>query len=814
MTKIQQSLFSQFEQHRFVFWHDIEANFASELTGLGDITIVQLDSTPALAVKLDIERAPADSKWLFYSQQAQPAPEDDWLLDVRMRAKPFHADEASIQLEDLGLHTVSVRAHLKERSAFLRAKERFEKLKRLTLSTDQAADLDRKMIAVLIRAEQADLFSMLTKLFTAMDAEGEVNLAVEPKGWAELLTYGLRAAFWDLVEAELGYRDTNPSLRDLLFHLMVTDLAQGLVGDLPSQLSHFQIHDRAKAASASVFLSQWRGSITHYGSYDAVSAAVAEALQLTTIIATLPAEKMLDAMTFAEVEKWIIKDLRDRILSSAVASADAVHAIFERRRDGHWANPKLAATSDVTRALLNCYEALEAAADFLCLCEQYKAGFSFDSAMSGIEAYQKTLYHFDQHYRHFHRAAEQVDMMGWQLLQLLRERVEEAYTGWFVPQLGIAWSKLLEGDSGLLKNWSVPGVINQQDFYRREVKATLDNTSVKRIFVIISDAFRYEAAEELSRQILTRNKYKTELRAMLGVLPSYTSLGMAALLPHDTLSYKVGANISVLVDGKSTASLEDRNAILAKHGGIAINWEELVSLGKDKARDRVRDASVVYIYHDQIDMLGDKAASENKTFEAVENTLEELNRLVGFVVGNLAASTVLVTADHGFLYQESPLDNADRSTLNIKAIGALKAKKRYVLGNDLGQTDKAWFGSTEQTAGTEADASLHFWVPKGATRFHFSGGAKFVHGSAMPQEIVVPLLTIKLSETDKAKVEHVGIAPMLLSNKIVSNISRFEFVQTAPVSAKVLPRTVNISVRDGDTVISNEQVVTFDSSYR
>ena len=34
-------------------------------------------------------------------------------------------------------------------------------------------------------------------------------------------------------------------------------------------------------------------------------------------------------------------------------------------------------------------------------------------------------------------------------------------------------------------------------------------------------------------------------------------------------------------------------------------------------------------------------------------------------------------------------------------------------------------------------------MPKGAGGFHFVGGARFVHGSAMPQEIVVPVLVIK-----------------------------------------------------------------------
>lgn len=817
-SKLLQSLLAQFSQQRFVFWHDTDASFADVVSALDapDLRVVQVDSTPALGLKREIEQAPTGSKWLFYSQQEEPAPEDDWLLDVRLRAKAFHADEASSQLEELGLQTISLRAHLKLRASFLRAKDRFERLKKTVLPGDTERDLDRKMIAALVRADQPEMASILLKLFLAMESDGDVDLQREAKGWSDLEAHGLLPAFWSLVSDEFGYTEAEPSLRDLLFRLMVTDLAQGLVGDLPAQLLHFKITDRAKAASATVFLAQWRTNITHYSSYDSISAVVANELQLNTCLSGLTAEALLDAMTFAEVERWIIKDLRDRILTSPAASIAVVRSIFERRRDGHWVNTKLAANSQDTQTLLCCYQALEAAGDFLNLCAQYAEGFSFDLPATAIEAYQKTLFQFDQRYRHFHRAAEVVDMMGWQLLQQLRERIEEAYTGWFVPQLGLAWSTLLEGEQGLLKQWQVPGIINQQNFFKNEVRALLNQKTVKRIFVVISDAFRYECAEELSRQILSRNKYKTSLDVMLGVLPSYTTLGMAALLPHETLAYKEGSNLGVLADGKSTASLEDRNAILAKHDGVALNWEDMVALGKDKAREIVRDASVVYIYHDRIDLLGDKAASERKTFEETEKTLKELNDLLGFITGNLNAATILVTADHGFLYQESPLDSADRSTLDIKDetknAQLLKSKKRYVLGKGLGSNSKVWSGSTAVTAGTEASASVDFWVPKGSTRFHFAGGARFVHGSAMPQEVLVPLLKVKLSESDKAKISQVNIAPLMMSHKVVSNVARFEFIQTEAVSAKVLARAVTISLQDEATVISNTQTVSFEST--
>jgi hypothetical protein len=164
------------------------------------------------------------------------------------------------------------------------------------------------------------------------------------------------------------------------------------------------------------------------------------------------------------------------------------------------------------------------------------------------------------------------------------------------------------------------------------------------------------------------------------------------------------------------------------------------------------------------------------------------------------------------MYQESALDDADKSALEDKPIGTLKAKKRYLLGRGLGASVKAWSGNTAVTAGTTPDGSLDFWVPKGASRFHFAGGARFVHGSAMPQEVVVPLITVRLSEAEHAKTRYVSISLLGSTNKVVTSTQRFEFIQTDAVSERVLARSVVVSLRDGETPISNEQSITFDST--
>ena len=810
--RIVDSLSALYTNNAVVFWHDVDAEFSSSVEGLSlpDVQLLRIDSMPALQVKLNIERAPTQ-KWLLYSNKLEPGLAQDWLLDIRLRSKLFSADAASILLEDLGLSSKTLRAHLKLRTKFLRSKERVEKLKRLVLPTDAADDLDRKMLAVLARADQPDLASLLLPLFSALVANGDADLDAVPKQWQDIQSNELESAFWVKVNIEFGYAVAEPTLRDLLFHLLATDFARALSGTCPGQLTHFVLPNKTQAGNAAVFVGRWRSDMAHFASYNALSEAVAKELDIGGMLGTLSGDAMSDVMTFSVVELCIIKYLKDRIIAASGAESNAVRSLIARRRDGHWANRLLAQGSDTSRALVASYDALEAAYSFFELKVAHEAGFSFADGAEGLATYQTEIFRFDQLYRQFNYAAAAVKPTGWAVLHELNERIENTYSGWFMPQLTSAWSKVIEGDSGLLKSWRVDGWVNQPNFYAKYVEPVLDG-GTKRVFVVISDAFRYEAAEELVRVINGRSRLKASLSAMLGVLPSYTALGMASLLPHANLAYKTNANQDLSADGLVVSTVEQRSAHLEKYGGVAIKAEELLALGKDKGREFVRDRQVVYIYHDRIDMIGDKQASETKTFEAVNDTLTELGQLANFIINSLNGSTVLMTADHGFMYQESALDEVDKSPLAEKPDGMLRAKKRFLIGQGIGNNAKTWCGNTAVTAGTEAgEGSMDFWLPKGAARFHFAGGARFVHGSAMPQEIVIPVITLRESESDKAKTRIVEFSLLGASNKVVTNRQRFEFIQTEAISERVLSRTVQISIRDGETLISDEQSLTFDS---
>jgi len=811
LQRLTESLSASFASQRVVFWHDPDAEFAAQLDQLelGPVRVLKLDHESALRIKMQLE-ADVGQAWLIYSNKEQPLPESDWLLDVRLRSKNFRADSASMLLEDLGLTTLSLLPHLKLRSKFLRAKDRVERLKRLAMPGDDAEALDRKMMAVLLRTDESDALALAMRLLHGLWVPGEPTLVEEPKAWQEIVSHELQDAFWVLMQLNLGYASESPSLQDLLIRILATDFVRGLNVPCPAALAHLVLPNKVLAANASVLAARWRSDLSLHKSYADVSAAVAETLNLMGLLSAFQPEDLADAVTFSVIEQRILGVLKQRIIGQGGAVLASLRPLVARRRDGPWVNPLMAGASEQTRALTACYEALEAAAEFMALKEEHAAGLSFVDANDAVARYCSQLYLFDQRYRRFHRAAGLVEPSGWAVLHELKTVVEDAYAGWFMPQLSSAWGKVIEGDAGQLNLSMLSAFPKQQNFFQDKV-VSAQKGGVKRVFVLISDAFRYEAAEELVREINSTNRLKAQLDAMLGVLPSYTSLGMAALLPHETLAYK--ADGAVLADALPTATLEARSTVLSRHGGLAVKADDLLSLGKEKGRELVKEHQLVYVYHDRIDMLGDKQASEGQTFDAVADTIVELQSIVSHIVNNLNGSLVLLTADHGFIYQESALDGADKAALGEKPDGTVIAKKRYLLGRNLPSNAKAWQGNTSITAGTDAgEGSMDFWLPKGTMRFHFAGGARFVHGSAMPQEVIVPLVTIRSSEAATARTRSVGVSLLGSSNKVVTNTQRFEFIQAEAVSARVQARSVLVSLRDGQELISDEQALTLDST--
>ena len=153
---------------------------------------------------------------------------------------------------------------------------------------------------------------------------------------------------------------------------------------------------------------------------------------------------------------------------------------------------------------------------------------------------------------------------------------------------------------------------NQYEFYRKNVEPRLDEAENRKAYVIISDAFRYEAAQELTPGTQRQVPLRGQLTSQLGVLPSYTALGMASLLPHKTLAYKPNGECP---GGWQADRLDRISGTTFLHGRTA--WpckaDELMAMKKEEGREFVAGKKVVYIYHDAVDAIGDEADDREAT---------------------------------------------------------------------------------------------------------------------------------------------------------------------------------------------------------
>ena len=174
-------------------------------------------------------------------------------------------------------------------------------------------------------------------------------------------------------------------------------------------------------------------------------------------------------------------------------------------------------------------------------------------------------------------------------------------------------------------------------------------------------------------------------------------------------------------------------------------------MGKEDSRALVRDQDVVYVYHNLIDKTGDTRDTEERVFAAAQETLEELIRVIKKLF-NANASNLLLTADHGFIYQHHPLQESDFLSSEPEGEQILYRDRRFVLGKGL--REGAGF-KTFQPAQLGLDGTLEVQIPKSINRLRLKGsGSRFVHGGATLQEVVIPLLHInKKRQSDVGRVE-------------------------------------------------------------
>jgi uncharacterized protein (TIGR02687 family) len=511
--QLQKGLEAKFEQSRIVFWYDPEQSFADLLTELPltGVEPVNVAEESLLALKKRIELDEPDTQFLLYFPYEEPVAEQDWLLDVRLYSEQFFADTSSMLLNELGITRMSLRGHLRDRKAFFGSKKRLEGLKKWVTEDEDENRLDRKMIAVLVKADSASLTDIILKFMD--EYAGNLDQDANSLPLLEQLDkYGLTPTFWACLEGDYGYKSESPSWQEFTRKLFCTEFWTQV--DVPDKdwLLNNVLRTASGRSNALALLVSWRDRRAYAPSHDQISAFLGQQLDIATRSGNYAPDALLECETFEEIEQAIIRGLVRNLLDNS-ARLDRSHfeEALSKRITGHWCQ-----TQNGTRPEYKAiYDALRSAELLLHLRQEYVDGFHFDSAKAMYEAYTTDIYRFDQAYRLFNEHAHSLFSKGAEILRKLDETIEDLYVNWYLYELGLTWDRLIESNQ-LMEKWKVPGIPSQQEFYSRQVKSILDNTRAQRVFVIISDALRYEIAEELVCRINDDKRFKAEIDSQLG----------------------------------------------------------------------------------------------------------------------------------------------------------------------------------------------------------------------------------------------------------------------------------------------------------
>tara|TARA_R110001632_G_scaffold52135_1_gene129532 strand:- start:8113 stop:8826 length:714 start_codon:yes stop_codon:yes gene_type:complete len=169
-------------------------------------------------------------------------------------------------------------------------------------------------------------------------------------------------------------------------------------------------------------------------------------------------------------------------------------------------------------------------------------------------------------------------------------------------------------------------------------------------------------------------------------------------------------------------------------------------------------------------------------------------------------NNMIITSDHGFLYQYETLEESDFTTADIKGV-VDKHNRRFVLGTDITGNGAVKSFTHEQLGLKSTGNAL---IPKSVNRLRVKGaGSKFIHGGASLQEIIIPVVKVNKKRQDTTAQVEIDIIKS--TDKITTNLLAVSFIQTEQVDDTMLERKIKASIQAEDgTLLSDQFIYTFD----
>ena len=425
---------------------------------------------------------------------------------------------------------------------------------------------------------------------------------------------------------------------------------------------------------------------------------------------------------------------------------------------------------------------------------------TLNTADEYVHRYQTDYYLTDQYYRQATELYFKINPTSelFDSIQTVKRNLDQNYSK-LCNRINLEWTRCLKETGGL----DSIHLLRQDDFYDEKIKPVQ-----KKVAVIVSDALRYEIAQELIGE-LAKSRHIASLKPALAMLPTETKYCKPALLPHHELKlYGQGGEQDMAVDDKILSDTTKRCEHLQKYrdGAICVNFETVAEYNQEKNREIFKH-SLVYIFHDVIDKNGHNGTSKEVVTNC-SNAIKDLATMIPKIHASYNVTEVYVTSDHGFLFNDIQFAEKDKHKINEEC---LERSTRYYLTNSEKEEPGVIKFRLDTVSGMLNASNVMVAVPQGTNRFSApSGGYMFTHGGAALQEIVTPVIVSRQERTDSK--QPVGV--MVLDRKLSMQASRlrFKLLQTEAVSMDMKKRHIKVALFYNDTPVTPIKDVLLDKT--
>lgn len=779
----------EFYKRRIIFWNDEDGDIEEEVASLEltNAKVLLLTPTNQFASKKLLSSDDQKNNYLVYNPLIVD-PEHDWFLDIKLYSEEYRADQTSRWMQDMHIaNTPELRKEVKLYKGFFNAASRRNLISDFDGIIDKKSLLYMSILAGICGVKERVPENIIKAvLVDGDDVKNTIKL--------DFLKYSVSDLFWTMVHNTTGF-NSSEKIDDLTTHVVLSAISRTMSSEVLSGLENRYSDIRSGFCYDLVF--NWIHG-EDKNSFKLVAEYVTDSLRLLDRFNQFEMNDLADTDVLPVIDEVILSKLMQSILNRNL-DADSIIRIVEKRRTSAW-------YEDYSYF----YEGIYQVALMNQFYESHLNSFHHVNAKDMWNTYTSDYYLMDSYYKEFHIAfstcLQTIHPYLDDSFKDVADYVEKEYKNWYLDKLASNWNKVIEED--LSTTGKITGIPQQTDFYKDVVKK-VDN----KVFVIISDAMRYDVAYSLAKQLEVESTADVSISAQQGIYPTITKFGMAALLPHKKLETVVqNDSIKVLVDGHSS-EMSDRDGILKSYSenSVALKYKDIINMKVVDRRAAVKGKDIVYIYHDTIDASSHN--DESTVFDACNKAINEIKNLVKVICDSLNGVNVIITSDHGFLYTYQELNEEDKMERSSFKQNIIEQGRRYVITDN--HADPDFLMSVK---GIYNDANMLGFAPRENIRIKGAGGVNFVHGGTSLQEMCVPVIQYKYLRSgykalrinkDKYETKEVTVT-LLSSNRKISNmIFNLSFYQKEPVKDNYVACTYIVYITDsmGNEVSDRQKII-------